>query len=135
MPSPLLPRKWTAAGRARSDQIRVLMRPRFHHPQSCNDVLPKKKVDAHKNVCWNASFTCLDCMQHFVGTDYRAHTVRVDNFLVELDRSWDRADWTIVAPRFRDSLTAACSRRALGDGVFVGARHDDSSATEQFAIC
>ncbi|KAI9885641.1 MAG: Mcm2-7 hexameric complex component [Watsoniomyces obsoletus] len=42
--------------------------------ESCNDVLPKKRLDAHIQSCWNASFTCLDCMQHFMGTEYRAHT-------------------------------------------------------------
>jgi cell growth-regulating nucleolar protein len=40
----------------------------------CNDVVPKKKLDAHRGKCRGASFTCLDCMVHFQGTDYRAHT-------------------------------------------------------------
>lgn len=44
--------------------------------QSCGDVLTKKKLDAHRGQCRGASFTCLDCMTHFRGIDYKAHTVR-----------------------------------------------------------
>src|SRR5450432_2047363 len=43
--------------------------------QGCGDVLTKKKLDSHKAQCHGASFTCLDCMVHFMGTDYRSHTV------------------------------------------------------------
>ena len=43
-------------------------------PQNCGDVLTKKKLDPHRNQCRGASFTCLDCMVHFWGTEYRAHT-------------------------------------------------------------
>lgn len=32
------------------------------------------QLDGHRNSCRGASFTCLDCMVHFHGTDYRAHT-------------------------------------------------------------
>ena len=42
--------------------------------QNCGDVLTKKKLDPHRNQCYGASFTCIDCMVHFQGTDYRAHT-------------------------------------------------------------
>lgn len=42
--------------------------------EGCGDVLTKKKLDAHRNQCRGASFTCLDCMVHFWGTEYRAHT-------------------------------------------------------------
>lgn len=44
--------------------------------QTCGDVLTKKKLDGHRNQCHGASFTCLDCMVHFRGTEYRSHTVR-----------------------------------------------------------
>lgn len=44
--------------------------------QACSDVLTKKKLDTHRNQCHGASFTCLDCMVHFRGTEYRWHTVR-----------------------------------------------------------
>lgn len=43
-------------------------------PQNCGDVLTKKKLDPHRNQCRGATFTCLDCMVHFWGTEYRAHT-------------------------------------------------------------
>ncbi|EKG14602.1 Zinc finger C2H2 LYAR-type protein [Macrophomina phaseolina MS6] len=42
--------------------------------EGCGDVLTKKKLDPHRNQCWGASFTCIDCMTHFQGTSYRAHT-------------------------------------------------------------
>ncbi|KAI9674422.1 MAG: hypothetical protein M1817_001760 [Caeruleum heppii] len=42
--------------------------------ENCNDVLPKKKLDAHRGYCHGASFSCLDCSTHFRGTDYRNHT-------------------------------------------------------------
>ncbi|MCJ1408631.1 hypothetical protein MMC19_002706 [Ptychographa xylographoides] len=42
--------------------------------QSCGDVLTKKKLDAHRGQCRGASFTCLDCMTHFQGAEYKAHT-------------------------------------------------------------
>lgn len=42
--------------------------------ENCGDVLTKKKLDAHRGRCHGASFTCLDCMVHFHGTDYRSHT-------------------------------------------------------------
>ncbi|TVY87937.1 UPF0743 protein [Lachnellula willkommii] len=42
--------------------------------ESCGDVLTKKKLDPHRNQCRGASFTCLDCMVHFQGNEYRAHT-------------------------------------------------------------
>jgi cell growth-regulating nucleolar protein len=37
-------------------------------------VLTKKKLDPHRNQCYGATYTCLDCMVHFYGTDYRSHT-------------------------------------------------------------
>lgn len=40
----------------------------------CGDVLTKKKLDPHRNRCWGATFSCIDCMVHFPGTEYRAHT-------------------------------------------------------------
>lgn len=42
--------------------------------QNCGDVLTKKKLDGHRNQCRGASFTCLDCMVHFQGFDYKSHT-------------------------------------------------------------
>ncbi|KAH9860562.1 hypothetical protein J1614_011893 [Plenodomus biglobosus] len=42
--------------------------------ENCGDVLTKKKLDPHRNQCYGASFTCLDCMVHFPGTTYRSHT-------------------------------------------------------------
>lgn len=45
--------------------------------QACGDVLTKKKLDAHHRQCQGSSFTCLDCMTHFRGTDFRSHTVRM----------------------------------------------------------
>ncbi|KAK2629043.1 hypothetical protein QTJ16_002146 [Diplocarpon rosae] len=42
--------------------------------ENCGDVLTKKKLDSHRSQCYGASFTCLDCMVHFHGTEYRAHT-------------------------------------------------------------
>ncbi|KAF2185141.1 hypothetical protein K469DRAFT_577686 [Zopfia rhizophila CBS 207.26] len=42
--------------------------------ENCGDVLTKKKLDGHRNQCRGASFTCLDCMVHFQGVEYRAHT-------------------------------------------------------------
>lgn len=42
--------------------------------EGCGDVLTKKKLDPHRNQCRGASFTCLDCMTWFHGTDYRSHT-------------------------------------------------------------
>ncbi|KAG9247929.1 hypothetical protein BJ878DRAFT_453426 [Calycina marina] len=42
--------------------------------ESCGDVQTKKKLDAHRNQCRGASFSCLDCMVHFQGTEYRNHT-------------------------------------------------------------
>ncbi|KAG9235090.1 hypothetical protein BJ875DRAFT_375029 [Amylocarpus encephaloides] len=42
--------------------------------ENCGDVLTKKKLDPHRNQCRGASFTCLDCMVHFQGNEYRAHT-------------------------------------------------------------
>ncbi len=44
--------------------------------QACGDVLTKKKLDAHHRQCQGSSFTCIDCMTHFRGTDFRSHTVR-----------------------------------------------------------
>ncbi|CAI6095692.1 unnamed protein product [Clonostachys chloroleuca] len=45
-----------------------------HELQSCGDILTKKKLDPHRNRCHGATFTCIDCMVHFFGTDYRSHT-------------------------------------------------------------
>ncbi|KAL2023466.1 hypothetical protein VTK56DRAFT_2462 [Thermocarpiscus australiensis] len=42
--------------------------------EACGDVLTKKKLDPHRNRCRGATFTCIDCMVHFPGTEYRAHT-------------------------------------------------------------
>ncbi|TAQ85196.1 hypothetical protein B7494_g6486 [Chlorociboria aeruginascens] len=42
--------------------------------EGCGDVFTKKKLDPHRNQCRDASFSCLDCMVHFEGTDYRSHT-------------------------------------------------------------
>lgn len=40
----------------------------------CNDTVLKKKLDAHKQRCPGAVFTCIDCSVTFQGTDYRTHT-------------------------------------------------------------
>ncbi|KAJ5577967.1 uncharacterized protein N7459_006931 [Penicillium hispanicum] len=42
--------------------------------EGCGDVLTKKKLDPHRNQCRGASFTCIDCMVHFRGTEYQSHT-------------------------------------------------------------
>ncbi|KAI1419636.1 hypothetical protein F5Y12DRAFT_228496 [Xylaria sp. FL1777] len=42
--------------------------------EACGDVLTKKKLDPHRNRCRGATFTCIDCMVHFPGTEYRSHT-------------------------------------------------------------
>ncbi|RDA87307.1 hypothetical protein CP532_2622 [Ophiocordyceps camponoti-leonardi (nom. inval.)] len=42
--------------------------------EACGDVLAKKKLDLHRNRCHGATFTCLDCMVHFTGVEYRSHT-------------------------------------------------------------
>ncbi|KAH7328834.1 hypothetical protein B0I35DRAFT_28008 [Stachybotrys elegans] len=42
--------------------------------EACGDVLTKKKLDPHRNRCRGASFTCIDCMVHFPGFEYRSHT-------------------------------------------------------------
>ncbi|KAF2112469.1 hypothetical protein BDV96DRAFT_498046 [Lophiotrema nucula] len=42
--------------------------------ENCGDVLTKKKLDGHRGQCYGASFTCLDCMVHFEGSSYKAHT-------------------------------------------------------------
>ncbi|PSN65607.1 hypothetical protein BS50DRAFT_496882 [Corynespora cassiicola Philippines] len=42
--------------------------------ENCGDVLTKKKLDPHRNQCYGAYFTCLDCMITFEGTKYRSHT-------------------------------------------------------------
>ncbi|KXX82056.1 Cell growth-regulating nucleolar protein [Madurella mycetomatis] len=42
--------------------------------EACGDVLTKKKLDPHRNRCRGATFTCIDCMVHFPGTEYRMHT-------------------------------------------------------------
>ncbi|KAF7560678.1 hypothetical protein G7046_g3465 [Stylonectria norvegica] len=41
---------------------------------SCGDILTKKKLDPHRNRCQGATFTCIDCMVHFPGVQYRQHT-------------------------------------------------------------
>ncbi|KAL8370702.1 hypothetical protein RB595_000864 [Gaeumannomyces hyphopodioides] len=42
--------------------------------ENCGDVMTKKKLDPHRNRCRGATFTCIDCMTHFYGVDYRSHT-------------------------------------------------------------
>ncbi|PWY69508.1 hypothetical protein BO70DRAFT_365764 [Aspergillus heteromorphus CBS 117.55] len=42
--------------------------------EACGDILTKKKLDPHRNQCRGATFTCIDCMVHFWGTEYRSHT-------------------------------------------------------------
>ncbi|KAI9728930.1 MAG: hypothetical protein M1828_000015 [Chrysothrix sp. TS-e1954] len=42
--------------------------------EGCGDVLTKKKLDPHKQRCYDAFYTCLDCMTTFQGTQYRSHT-------------------------------------------------------------
>ncbi|KAM0434630.1 hypothetical protein ACHAPT_003729 [Fusarium lateritium] len=42
--------------------------------EACGDVFTKKKLDPHRNRCRGATFTCIDCMVHFPGVQYRSHT-------------------------------------------------------------
>ncbi|KAM7223136.1 hypothetical protein V8F06_001349 [Rhypophila decipiens] len=42
--------------------------------EGCGDVLTKKKLDPHRNRCRGATFSCIDCMVHFPGFEYRSHT-------------------------------------------------------------
>ncbi|WEW56785.1 hypothetical protein PRK78_002239 [Emydomyces testavorans] len=42
--------------------------------EACGDVFTKKKLDPHRSQCRGATFSCLDCMVHFQGTEYRSHT-------------------------------------------------------------
>ncbi|KJF60457.1 cell growth-regulating nucleolar protein [Coccidioides immitis RS] len=42
--------------------------------EACGDVFTKKKLDPHRGQCRGATFSCLDCMVHFKGTEYRSHT-------------------------------------------------------------
>ncbi|EJP67010.1 LYAR-type C2HC zinc finger protein [Beauveria bassiana ARSEF 2860] len=42
--------------------------------EECGDILTKKKLDPHRNRCHGATFTCIDCMVHFPGVQYRSHT-------------------------------------------------------------
>ncbi|KAK4185504.1 hypothetical protein QBC35DRAFT_389363 [Podospora australis] len=42
--------------------------------ENCGDIFTKKKLDPHRNRCRGATFTCIDCMVHFPGTEYRWHT-------------------------------------------------------------
>jgi hypothetical protein len=58
--------------------------------QSCGDVLTKKKLDSHRNQCQGASFSCLDCMKEFPGTEYRDHTVSHSNRLTTSRRQLSR---------------------------------------------
>jgi cell growth-regulating nucleolar protein len=39
----------------------------------CQDTVKKPKLDRHRQQCYGASFTCVDCNQHFAGTSYRDH--------------------------------------------------------------
>lgn len=40
----------------------------------CNDTVIKKKLDQHRQRCYGAYFTCIDCSTTFSGTDYKNHT-------------------------------------------------------------
>lgn len=40
----------------------------------CNDTVIKKKLDVHRQRCYGAYFTCIDCSTTFNGTDYKSHT-------------------------------------------------------------
>ncbi|RKP18772.1 hypothetical protein ROZALSC1DRAFT_6351, partial [Rozella allomycis CSF55] len=42
--------------------------------ESCQETLKKGKLDQHKSRCRYASYTCVDCLVHFKGTEYRSHT-------------------------------------------------------------
>lgn len=42
--------------------------------EACNDTVVKKKVDQHRQRCYNATFTCIDCFVTFPGTQYKGHT-------------------------------------------------------------
>lgn len=40
----------------------------------CNDTVIKKKLDQHKQRCYGAYYTCIDCSITFQGNDYKNHT-------------------------------------------------------------
>lgn len=40
----------------------------------CNDTVQKKKLDQHKQRCYGAYYTCIDCSVTFQGNDYAKHT-------------------------------------------------------------
>lgn len=40
----------------------------------CNDTVIKKKLDQHRQRCYGAYFTCIDCSITFSDSDYRNHT-------------------------------------------------------------
>lgn len=40
----------------------------------CNDTIQKKKLDQHKQRCYGAYYTCIDCSTTFQNNDYKAHT-------------------------------------------------------------
>ncbi|OBA21002.1 hypothetical protein METBIDRAFT_14544, partial [Metschnikowia bicuspidata var. bicuspidata NRRL YB-4993] len=40
----------------------------------CNDTVIKKKLDQHRQRCYDAYFTCIDCSTTFHGNDHKSHT-------------------------------------------------------------
>ncbi|KAJ3288688.1 hypothetical protein HDU79_004647 [Rhizoclosmatium sp. JEL0117] len=42
--------------------------------ESCQETIKKPKLDQHKQRCYYAQFTCIDCSTTFQGNDYKTHT-------------------------------------------------------------
>ncbi|KAI9332248.1 hypothetical protein BDR26DRAFT_1010661 [Obelidium mucronatum] len=42
--------------------------------EACQETLKKQKLDQHKQRCYYAQYTCVDCSVTFQGNDYKAHT-------------------------------------------------------------
>jgi hypothetical protein len=88
--------------------------------QGCGDVLTKKKLDGHRNQCYGASFTCLDCMIHFTGTSYKSHTVCIMCALLLPARLFATIHAIV---RNRGNV---CAELALCDAVNLGSFHASS---------
>ncbi|KAJ3075680.1 hypothetical protein HDU98_007237 [Podochytrium sp. JEL0797] len=42
--------------------------------EACQETIKKPKLDQHKQRCYYAQFSCIDCSTTFQGNDYKAHT-------------------------------------------------------------
>ncbi|WPG99009.1 Hypothetical protein R9X50_00181100 [Acrodontium crateriforme] len=96
--------------------------------ENCGDVLTKKKLDPHRNQCRGATFTCLDCMVHFYGTDYRAHTSCISEaqkYQGHLYREKDNKKGKNDKRKSQDNSQAMIARSAYVEDVPEG---DDMNA-------